>query len=158
MSKIYGLKFGSGDSASYTGLTPTFTIFSVSGTSAISAPGITETPASSGLYQFTYGPTQTIIFKVDGGSNLASSDRYLYGILDPIQAVDQSTGLSTDSFGSTSVDPTTIFGYIKRLLEFLEGNATYTKSSGAWNVYSRGSSTLLRVKTLADSTTSSTKT
>ena len=151
------MKFGSGDSSSNTGLTPTFTIFSINGVSALAAPGVTETPVSSGLYQFIYGPTLPLVFKVDGGAALTSSDRYLYGVLDPIQAVDQSTGFLGDSFGSTSVDPTTIFGYVKRLQEFLEGNAVYAKATGLWNISSRGSSTLLRVKTLTDTTTSSTK-
>jgi hypothetical protein len=156
--KTYFLKFGSGDPAPYTGLTPTMTIFSVAGLTAITAPSISEAPTGSGLYKFQYGPTLPIIFKVDGGGTLNSTDRYITGVLDPIQAVDERIGTIDDSFGSTASDPSTTFGYVKRIQEFLEGNAVFTKSTGTWDIYSRGSSTLLREKTLANTITSATKT
>jgi hypothetical protein len=73
--KIYGLRFGTGNPANYTGLTPSFTIFSALGLTAITPPGITETPAGSGLYQFEYGPTQAIKFKIDGGATLADGQK-----------------------------------------------------------------------------------
>lgn len=155
--KSYYLKFGTGDPASFTGLTPTFTIFSANGVTSVTAPGITETPAGSGLYQFVYGPTQSILFKVDGGSALSGSDRYIVGTLDPIQAVDEKVGYTTDSIGSTATDPSTVLGYLKRNLEFMEGNANFTKSTGVWQVYSRGSSTLLTQKTLTNTTTAAGK-
>lgn len=158
MSKQYYLKFGTGDPSNYTGLTPTFSIFSVNGVSALAAPGITETPVGSGLYGFIYGPTLSILFKADGGSNLASSDRYIIGTLDPIQAVDEKIGYATDSFGSTATDPSTVLGYLRRSQEFSEGNAQFTKSTGIWSVYSRGSSTLLTEKTLTNTTTAAGKT
>lgn len=157
-NKTYYLKFGSGDPAPYSGLFPTFTIFSAGGLTAISAPGVTELPSGSGLYQFLYGPTQAIIFKSDGGSALSAGDRYISGTLDPIQAVDQQLGFTTDSFGTTGADPTSIWGYVKRLQEFFEGDGTFTKSTGIWQLFNRGSSTLLRTKTLTNTTTSATKT
>lgn len=156
--KTYYLQFGSGNPADYTGLSPTLVIFSAAGLTALTAPGITETPAGSGLYSFEYGPTQSIIFKSDGGANLASGDRYIVGVLDPIQAVDEKIGYTSDSFGSTSADPGTVMGYLKRAQEFSEGNATFTKSSGIWQIYSRGSSTLIAQKTLSNTTTSAGKT
>lgn len=155
--KTYYLKFGSGDPANYTGLTPTFTIFSSQGVTALTAPGVTETPTGSGLYAFQYGPTLSILFKADGGAALASSDRYIIGTLDPIQAVDEKIGYMTDSFGATNVDPTTVIGYLKRAQEFSEGNATFSKTSGIWQIYSRGSSTLIAQKTLTNTTTSAGK-
>lgn len=158
MAKTYYLKFGTGDPVNYTGLTPTLAIFSINGISAIAGPAISETPAGSGLYSFAYGPTQSILFKADGGSGLASGDRYIVGTLDPIQAVDEKVGYTTDSFGSTSVDPGTVLGYLKRSQEFQEGNATFTKSSGVWSIYSRGSSTLIREKTLSNTTSAAGKT
>jgi len=157
MSKTYYLKFGSGDPRTNTGLTPTFVIFSSFGVTALQAPGVTETPASSGLYQFTYGPTGPIVFLADGGSALSAGDRYISATLDPIQAVDEKVGYNTDSFGSTGVDPTTIMGFVKRNLEFNEGDAVFTKATGIWDIYSRGSSTLLREKTLTNDTTSADK-
>lgn len=157
MSKSYWLKFGSGDPATYTGLSPTLSIFSAGGLTAVAAPGITETPSGSGLYRFDYGPTQSIIFKADGGSALASGDRYITGVLDPIQSVDEKIGTTSDSIGSTTTDPSTVLGYLRRNLEFNEGDATYTKSTGTWAISSRGSTTLLREKTLTNNTTTATK-
>lgn len=156
--KQYYLKFGTGDPASYTGLSPTFVIFSAGGLTSIVAPGITESPAGSGLYGFSYGPTISILFKADGGSGLASGDRYIVSALDPIQAVDEKVGTTSDSFGSTATDPGSVLGYLKRNQEFLEGNAVFTKSTGTWDIYSRGSSTLLREKTLTNTISAANKT
>lgn len=155
--KQYWLRFGSGNPANYTGLTPTMSIFSVQGLTAIPAPGITETPAGSGIYSYVYGPTLSIIFKADGGSVLADGERYVVGALDPIQAVDETVGQVDASIGSTAIDPSSVLGYVKRALEFWEGNAVFTKATGVWDIYSRGSSTLLRVKTLTNDTTDATK-
>ena len=158
MAKTYYLRFGSGDPASYTGLTPTMAIFSANGLTAVSGPAISEAPTGSGIYSFTYGPTVSILFKADGGAALASGDRYIVGVLDPIQAVDEKVGSLSDSFGSTATDPQSVLGYLKRNQEVLEGNATFTKSTGIWQMYSRGSSTLLSQKTLTNSVSSATKT
>lgn len=66
-------------------------------------------------------------------------------------------GTTADSFGSTGVDPTTLFGFLKRNQEFWEGNEIYTKATGLFDFYSRGSSTLLREKTISDSSSTTTK-
>lgn len=158
-NKDYVLQFGQGDPRSFTGLSPTFLIFATNaGGTALVAPGISEVITGSGFYNFSYGPTVSISFLADGGSGVSSSDdRYVTGVLDPIQAVDQTIGMTTDSFGSTAIDPTTLFGYLKRNQEFNEGNAEFTKSTGVWSVYSRGSSTLLMTKTLENNTSEATK-
>lgn len=158
MSKPFYMSFGSGDPRTNTGLTPTFLIFAAGGVTALSPPGITETPSGSGYYSFDYGPTQSIVFLVDGGSALSSGDRYIKGALDPVQAVDDKIGFTTDSFGSTAADPGTAFGFLKRLQELLEGDKIYTKSTGIWQRYNRGSTTLLRQKTLTNTTTQATDT
>lgn len=155
--KTYYLKFGSGDPASFTGLTPTLVIFSAGGLTAVTAPGVTETPAGSGFYRFDYGPTLSTLFKADGGAALASGDRYIVGVLDPIQVVDERIGTTADSFGSTATDPTTLLGFAKRNQEIQEGDAAFAKSTGVWSISSRGSSTLLREKTLTNNATSATK-
>lgn len=157
MAKQYWLKFGSGDPAINTGLFPTFTIFYAQGLTAITAPGITETPSGGGLYSFSYEATMSIVFKVDGGSGLSATDRYISSALDPVQAVDERIGQTTDSFGSTNVDPSTLFGSLKRNQEFQEGNAVFNKSTATWDIYSRGSSTLLAEKVLTNTVTSATK-
>ena len=156
--KTYYLKFGSGNPANFTALAPTFTVFNANGVTALAAPGITETPAGSGLYSFMYAPTLSILFLADGGSNLANTDRFLTGALDPIHAVDEKMGYTTDSFGTTLVDPSTVLGYLKRNQEFQEGDSTFTKATGVWDISTRGSSTLLREKHLTNTTTSATKT
>lgn len=67
-------------------------------------------------------------------------------------------GTTSSSYGTDSVDPTTVFGFLKRAQETREGNETYTKATGLLDIYSRGSSQLLAEKTISDSTTSTTKT
>lgn len=66
-------------------------------------------------------------------------------------------GNTTSSYGSTSVDPGSLFGYAKRAQEVLEGNQNYLKGTGAWSIYSRGSSTLLATKTLSQNVTGVTR-
>jgi hypothetical protein len=106
MSKTYWLRFGSASPASTTGLFPTLTVFSSEGLTALAAPGITETPASSGLYRFIYGTTTSVVFVADGGATLASTDRYVVGVLDPIQSVNEvvnGIGSTLGSMGSTQL-------------------------------------------------------
>lgn len=89
-----------------------------------------------------------------GASNLAlGTSLYALGVS---QAA--LIGNTSSSFGTDSSDPTTAFGFLKRALETREGNETYTKSTGSLTISSRGSSQLLATKTIADSTTSTTKT
>lgn len=153
--KNFLLIFGSGDPSGNSGLTPTFTVFKTTpgGTNA-TPPGITQVPTNTGLFYFTYGPTNSISFVVDGGSALSTSTRYISGLLDPIDAVDEQVtevltriGTTASSFGSTSIDPGDLYGYLKRLQELQEGDATFNKSTSTWDIYSRGASTLLREKT-----------
>lgn len=156
--KTYWLTFGNGNPATNTGLTPTLTIFAgIDGTTLLTPPGITEIPAASGWYRFQYGTTFNIVFTCDGGAGLATADRYISGVLDPLQVIDQRIGVPEDSFGTTLTDPSTLFGYDKRNLEFQEGNAVFDKTDGTWQVFSRGSSTLLREKTLSNTTAEATK-
>ncbi len=173
MSKQYLLRFGNSNPNAFVGLNPTFTSFVslLAGTSAL-PPGITGVPGGTGLYYFTYGATVATSFIVDGATTgLSDSQRYISGLLDPIDAVDQQLsalgatmqsigstlsgliGTTASSFGSTSVDPSTLYGYLKRLQELQEGDASFNKSSGEWDIASRGASTLLRVKTLTNSST-----
>jgi hypothetical protein len=157
MAKTYWLRFGTDNPTNKTGLSPTLTTFANYGGSLVTGPAITEVPVGSGLYQFTYGPTVSMIFVCDGGAVLSSGDRYIVGALDPIQAVDEKVGTIADSYGSTSSDPSTVFGYLKRNQEVLEGDAIFTKSTGVWTIYSRGASTVLRIKTLTNTTSQATK-
>lgn len=155
--KYYQLRFGTGNPAGFAGLAPTFTIFQHPGGSLLVPPGITEIPTATGLYYFTFGPTLPISFVVDGGAALSSSNRYITGMLDPIQAVDQKVGFDFETYGTT-IGPSTLIGYNKRILQFFEGDQTFDKSTGAMQTFGKGSSTLLLEKTLTNTSGDVTKT
>lgn len=59
-------------------------------------------------------------------------------------------GDTTSVYGSNLADPVTLFGYGKRVVEFLEGNQTFNKTTGAWSIYSRSYATLLITKSLVN--------
>jgi len=184
MAKNYIVQFGYGLPSVNTGLSPTFISFNVVPGGATTPPGITEIPAATGLYYFTYEPAAAIAFTIDGGSTLNNvSTRYVSGSLDPVQAVDEritslgstltalgntlvflsagglslsiAIGSTADSFGSTLTDPASVFGYLKRLMEFNEGMSTFSKNGGVWNIFARsntvGASTQLTQKVVTDS-------
>jgi hypothetical protein len=141
--KTYLVRFGQSNPTSYSGLAPTFTVFSnpTGLTTAAAPPGITESPSGSGLYYFGFTATTfPIMFKIDGsptGTALAPTDRYIVGLLDPLFAVDEKLGWLSDSFGSTAADPSSVLGYLKRNLEVNEGTASFNSSTGLWVVLSR---------------------
>lgn len=159
--KNYTFSFGSGNPSTYTGLAPTFLLFnSLADGTSLARPGITEIFSGSGVYRFQYEPQvdTPIFFLLDGGATITtSSDRYVKGGIDAIQQVDQVLGVTSAAIGSTAIDPSTMFGYVKRLVEWLEGSQVFTKATGTWAVSSRGG-TLLGSKTLANNTTQTTRT
>lgn len=59
-------------------------------------------------------------------------------------------GTAGSTFGGLTTDPIDLFGYMKRIQEDLEGNQTFTKGTGAWQISSRGSSTVLANKTITN--------
>ncbi len=73
-----------------------------------------------------------------------------------ITDISSRIGTTASSFGSTSVDPGDLFGFMKRNQEFLEGDQTFNKVTGAWDISSRGG-TLLIEKTLSQTASSVTK-
>jgi hypothetical protein len=160
MAKTFFVQFGSGNPQSYAGLSPTFITFISEGGTNITGPTISEVGVSTGLYKFSYAPSATfaVVFNADGGAALTDTDRYITGVLDPVSIVDQKIGASVDSFGSTSADPSSLYGLVNRLQELLEGDAGFNKSTGVWTMYNRGSSTILRSKTLTNSVSEVTKT
>lgn len=66
-------------------------------------------------------------------------------------------GTVGSTFGGVASDPIDLFGYMKRIQENLEGNSTFTKLSGAWQIASRGSSTVLANKSVINTSTIVTK-
>lgn len=177
-AKVYYLKFGSGDPRTNTGLAPTFLQFYDSTGQTYAAPSIAEIKfggvTASGIYGFSYligiSTQNPLYFLAYSATTLANTnDAYISGVLDPVLAVDQQLtgigntqisignttlawlGTTASSYGSTSADPSTIFGYVRRLQEFLEGDQILNQSSGQWLIYNRaalGTTTLLRTKTV----------
>lgn len=192
-SKVYWLKFGSGDPRPNTGLTPTFLQFYDSTGQTYAAPSISEVKyggvTASGVYGFSYligastlNSIYFLAYSVTAVSSGVTSDKYITGVLDPVLAVDQSIlgvslnlsnqgstlvgignslafsslviGSTASSFGTTSVDPSSVFGYLKRLQELLEGDQVFYATGGTFLMYNRGAlgaTTLLRTKTILNS-------
>jgi hypothetical protein len=92
------------------------------------------------------------------GTTLTGIGTTLFGIGITTGLLAGFIGDTSSSFGTTSTDPSTVFGFLKRALEIREGNQVYTKATGILDFYNRGSSTLLREKTVSDSSTTTTKT
>ncbi len=163
MAKSYWFTFSTQDPRTYTGLAPTFVQFVNQLGQTLAPPGITETFVGTGFYKtnYTVGLSTSIAFLVDGGATLTASVRYITGNIFEQNSLDTLgttlltvaslaplIGSTLDSFGSTSVDPSTVFGYLRRSQEVQEGNQSFLKSSGQWSILSRGSSTLLATKLL----------
>ena len=181
--KNYGIRFGSGDPRTYTGLSATFLYFVNMVTGAtVTPPAIAELFAGTGIYNFQWGATTPIAFLADAATTSpGSAGRYVSGQLDPNDRGDEyaatmiamsttitaqnvtllagqtlsfaSVGSTASSFGTSVADPVDLFGYMKRVQELLEGNETFYKVSGALTMLSRGSSTTLATKTIANSVT-----
>jgi hypothetical protein len=73
-----------------------------------------------------------------------------------LSILDSKIGSTLSTFGSISSDPVDIYGYLKRVQEFLEGQSTFTKLSGGWDIKSRGGS-LIASKTLTNTSSQVTK-
>lgn len=178
-AKTYFIQFGSGNPQKYSGLSPTFTLFQgptgvtmsaagltfFAGFTSLVSPTIFEIGLSIGIYSFGYDPvnnplgiTVPIVFCADGGATLIDADRFRCAAMDPVVSMDQRLGYPGDYIGSTLIDPSTIFGYQGRNLEFEEGTATFNKQTGAWTIMNRGGSIILRVRTLVNTSATAMKT
>lgn len=162
MSKQFQFTFGV-DPRVNTSVSPTFILFYEALTGqTLTPPGITQTLVGSGFFSFeygaTYGITTPVNFLIDGGAGLGTSERYVQGSLSAIQTLDTSLGDISASYGSTTTDPPNMYGLVKRLQEFMEGDKTYTKATGVWTIYDRGGTLAIQVKTLSNNTTASTST
>lgn len=93
-----------------------------------------------------------------GNTNIALGTTilsYLAGTSSPLLL---GIGSTASAVGSTTTDPVDLYGYMKRVLENLEGNETFVKATGVMSIYGRGSSVLFATKTIANSITMVTKT
>ena len=79
---VYWLSFTPNPTDS-AGLNATFLNFIKFDGTTLTPPGITQLNAGTGIYQFTYTPSFSIAFRIDGAtSSLAASQRYVVGNLD----------------------------------------------------------------------------
>ena len=108
---------------------------------AIGTSGVALGTTSVALGTTSVALGNTIVALVTGiGNTLSVLNTNIGGI-----------GSTASSFGDSSTDPVDLFGYLKRILETREGNESFIKSTGVLSIYSRGSSTLLATKTIANS-------
>lgn len=84
------------------------------------------------------------------GTTVVAIATTLMGFGTSLSSNDAAIGSTASSYGSSSADPVDLFGYMKRIREFLEGNQTFNKTTGSWSIYSRSSATLLITKTLTN--------
>lgn len=186
-TKAYYLRFGSGNPATNSGLSPTFIVFR-NGAGVTTPPSIAEL-STTGIYKFDYECTGTVSFVCDGATTgLATNDRYVAGALDISDRQNEFIGLITDAvgfstvfgqilqnqaFGSTLIarvgttadvigntltDPTTLYGYLKRAENVLEGRSTYTKATGVLQSFDKTGATTLISRTINDTGLTVTKT
>lgn len=92
-----------------------------------------------------------------GNTSIAQGNTILANITG-ISGFASQIGSIGSTFGGQSTDPIDLFGYLKRLQENLEGDNIYSKAIGDLKIYSRGMSTLLRDKTIANGVSTVTKT
>ncbi len=110
-----------------------------------------------GTSNFALGTT-SVAFVTTINTNLTSQGLTLVAMGVSLTNIGLMIGTTASSFGSTSIDPVDLYGFLKRAQEMAEGNQTYTKGTTLLDFFNRGSSTLLREKTITDSTATTTKT
>jgi hypothetical protein len=130
---------------------------------SLDAIGVTLTGIGNSVAAFDLGGMGTSIIAI--GDTLFGVGVTLVGIGNTVSALDVAgmgvtlvagfslVGAATDLFGDSSANPTTLFGFMRRIQEFNEGNSDYNKGTGVWDIMSRGSSFALASKTITNSAT-----
>lgn len=67
-------------------------------------------------------------------------------------------GSTSDVIGDSATEPTTLYGFLKRVENWLEGRSTYTVATGVLVSYDKTGATTLSSRTIAQSATQVTKT
>lgn len=135
--------------------------------SSLTAQGVSlfalgTTNVAIGTTLFGYGVstialgTTTVAGLNNLGSTLVGIGNTAIGFGISTLALGNFIGSTASSIGTTLIDPTTVFGFLMRNQEMTEGNQTYTKSTGVLDLFTRGA-TLLREKTITDTSTTTTK-
>lgn len=90
------------------------------------------------------------------GTSVLAASITSAAISSSLSVLSAAVGSTTSTFGDSASDPGTLYGYLKRIQEFLEGRSTFTKATGSWAISSRGGS-LLATKTLTNTSSQVTK-
>lgn len=107
----------------------------------ITNAGFGQTGVALGITNVAIGTTITALVGI-GNTGIAD--------------ISARVGTTLSSFGTTAVDPGDLFGYLKRALEFREGDQSFSKTSGIWAISTRGG-TLLIEKSLSQTSTNVSK-
>ncbi len=75
-----------------------------------------------------------------------------------LSGIDTKLGSTASVFGDSATDPVDVYGYLKRAVEFREGDADFNKNTGVWTVTDRAGLTTIASKTLANTVDNVTKT
>ena len=119
------------------------------------AQGATLFALSSAGNTIMVGTGTTLIAQ---GVTLVAMGNTLLGVGSSFGGLAAILGTTASPIGTSSVDPSDIMGYLRRLREYNEGNRIYTKATGLLDFYARGGATLLIEKTISDNSTQTTKT
>lgn len=79
------------------------------------------------------------------------------GLAVSLAGIETAIGSTASLIGDNVTDPATLYGYLKRLQNWNEGDSVYTKATGVWEVSAIGGNTLLASKTLDETLTTVTK-
>lgn len=107
---------------------------------------------AQGLTTLGYGVSIYARVQATGTSVTAMGDT-LAGIGISLSIISSVIGSTASSFGDSSTDPATLFGYMKRIQENLEGDSQYVKVSGVWTILDRTGGTTFVQKTITNSAT-----
>jgi hypothetical protein len=132
------------------------TLLSFAAAQGTSMSAMGSTAINNGNLTTNFG-TSFLAFASGQGSSTTAIGSTLVAVGNTLTALAGFIGSTASSYGSTGIDPTTVFGFLIRAQEMREGNQTYTKSTGVLDFFTRGG-TLIREKTISDTSTQTTKT
>lgn len=100
--------------------------------------------------------------QVAEGATIVAIGNTLLGIGNTVSAIGPSLyaliGTTASLIGDNVTDPSTLFGYMKRVNELVQGQETFTKGTGVLDMYDRTGATLLNERTITNSASTVIKT
>jgi hypothetical protein len=185
-TKSYYLRFGSGNPSSYSGLAPTFIVWR-NAAGVTTSPSIAEVSTTGiYTFTYEINGTVAFVAD-GATTGLATADRYIAGALDISDRLNEFVGRASDSVGFSTLfgqaflgltsigavssligttssvigdsltNPSSLFGFLKRIENVQEGQSIYTKATGGLNLYDKTGATLLASRSISDSGSTITK-